>query len=251
MSAAYDQYNYSSYWAGREYEHESEVIALKAFLNKIPKIDSIIEVGAGFGRLTPYYVYRAKKVLLTDPSAKLLKEARQNLRQYRKLKFIQSKLENLPRKLNYRKFKLTIMIRVMHHIEDQEAVFEAIDKLTLPNGYLILEFANKIHWKAVLKNFSKGDFTFPIDIFPANQRTKQTLKKHNIPFLNFHPDTIRERLARQGFRILEMRSVSNVRSEFFKRHFPVSLLLSIEKLLQKPMAFFRFGPSIFVLARKY
>ena len=40
MSPAYDTYDYLSYWEKREYEHESEVIALSAFLKKIAKTEN-------------------------------------------------------------------------------------------------------------------------------------------------------------------------------------------------------------------
>src|SRR3989338_7906320 len=76
MAAAYDTYDYPGYWIGREYEHEAEIFAIKSFLKKIPVIKNVVEIGAGFGRLVPAYFFRARRVVLTDPSIKLLKIAR-------------------------------------------------------------------------------------------------------------------------------------------------------------------------------
>ena len=45
MAAAYDNYDYPSYWQGREYEHQSDVIALKSLLDQIPAIRALLEVG--------------------------------------------------------------------------------------------------------------------------------------------------------------------------------------------------------------
>jgi hypothetical protein len=53
MPAAYDTYDYPSYWEGRDYEHGSEEIAIKGFLNRIAKIKTALEIGAGYGRLVP------------------------------------------------------------------------------------------------------------------------------------------------------------------------------------------------------
>ncbi len=247
MAAAYDQYDYPAYWLERQYEHESEIIALNAFLSKIPKIRSILEVGAGFGRLTPFYAYRAKRIVLADPSAKLLKEARSK---GKNLEFIQSCLENLPGKLKRKRFDLVILVRVMHHLKDIDETLITINKLLSPKGYFILEFPNKLHGKAMLANFCHGNFTFPLDIFPFDKRTKKAKKEKVLPFFNYHPTIIEEKLVSRGFKILEKRSVSNIRNKFFKKNLPIGLLLSTEKKMQKPFSSINFGPSIFILAQK-
>lgn len=247
--AAYDTYNYTEYWEGREYEHESEVVALRAFLSKIPKIKTILEVGAGFGRLAPNYSFRAKKVVLTEPSRKLLGVAKKNVKGDN-VEFVQSTLENLPKKMKSRKFDLVIMVRVLHHIKDQDRCFEDISKLLKKRGYFILEFANKRHFKAYLKEFFHGNFTYALDITTKDIRSKKSKEQKTLPFLNFHPDKIREMLENCGFEVLEERSVSNIRSPFLKGIIPLSVLIWIEKHIQGLLSFFHFGPSIFYLARK-
>src|SRR5471030_1691282 len=118
MSAFYDSYDYTSYWQGREYEHESEVIAVREFLNKIPKVNKALEIGGGYGRLVPYYIYRTKQTTLTDPSAKLLSLAKERLANFKNLNIKQSTLENLTTKFKAGSFDLLLMIRVMHHLKD-------------------------------------------------------------------------------------------------------------------------------------
>lgn len=248
MAAAYDNYDYPSYWQGREYEHKSDVIALKSLLDKIPAIKSLLEVGVGFGRLTPTYFYRTNIITLTDPSAKLLKLARQRLPN-KKFRFIQSKIENLPSKIQTKSVDAIICVRVLHHIKDFKKAFAVINRLLKKNGYFILEFPNKCHSKAAVSEFFKGNFTFLLDIFPK-QVGGVTKDKQSLPFFNYHPDQIKDELKNQGFRIIEIRSVSNVRSPRLKRILPLNILLSIEKLLQKPLSKIHFGPSIFILAQK-
>src|SRR5258708_1771062 len=113
--AYYDTYDYSSYWTGREYEHESEVICIKEFLSKIPKINRAIEIGGGYGRIVPNYVFRTKQTILTEPSLKLLTLAKKRLSNYKNIKYLQSTIENLNKKVKAKSFDLLIMIRVMHH----------------------------------------------------------------------------------------------------------------------------------------
>lgn len=250
MPAAYDYYDYPSFWKGREYEHESEGVALKAFLKKIPKVKKLVEVGAGYGRLVPIYAYIAEKAVLTDPSAKLLKIARKNVKG-KKFRIIQTSLENFSGKIGSNSTDLVIMVRVLHHIKDLDEAFSEISKIIKPKGHLILEFANKRHFKALLSEFLHGNLTFTLDIFPKDIRSKKSKKdKKTLPFVNYHPDFIRGTLKKHNFTIREERSVSNIRSPFVKKIIPKSVLLFFERVLQRPLAKILFGPSIFTLAQK-
>jgi ubiquinone/menaquinone biosynthesis C-methylase UbiE len=245
MSAAYDTYDYPAYWEGREYEHHAEIWALKKFLEQIPSIKSILEIGAGYGRLVPTYEFRAKKVVLTDPSAKLLKVAREKYK-LKKFRFVQSTLCNLMSKFHRNSFDLVILVRVLHHIKDLEKAFEIISKLVKPGGFLILEYPNKKHFKASVKQILKGDTTYPLDIFKKDINTTKT----SLPFYNYHPDEINRYLNESGFKVLHKRSVSNIRSRKAKKLLSKQVLLTLEKKLQKPFASLDFGPSIFILAQK-
>lgn len=250
MPAAYDNYDYPAYWKGRDYEHASEFLAIKELLLKIPKVDRSIEVGAGFGRLLPSYQFRVKRAVLSDPSVKLISKAKRKYKHNKKVEFIQASLNNLKNKKRAKSFDLCVMVRVLHHIEDIDKAFQSVSALLKDKGYFILEFPNKSHLKASVKNILKGDLTYPINIFPIDIRSKKHLKNKTLPFVNYHPDQIKEKLKDAGFEIIEMRSVSNIRSTFMKRFFPLSFLLDLEKMFQIPLSKINFGPSFFVLARK-
>jgi 2-polyprenyl-3-methyl-5-hydroxy-6-metoxy-1,4-benzoquinol methylase len=252
MSAHYDSYDYPTYWEGRDYEHQSEVIAIKELLAKIPKIKNILEIGAGFGRLVPTYAYRGKKIILTDPSSKLLNVARNNpsLSKKRNIIYKQSTLQNITNKVAKKSIDLAIMVRVIHHLEDPIEAFKIVNSLLKPRGYFILEFANKSHAKAMLKEMAQGNLTFPLDIFPKDLSSKKSLKSHCLPFINYHPDKMEEMLRAEGFEIIERRSVSNIRSTWLKKLISLKASLAVEKILQKPFACINFGPSLFLLVRK-
>ena len=61
---------------------------------------------------------------------------------------------------------------------DSEKAFETISRLLKKRGYLILEFANKQHLKATISEFIKGNFTFALDIFPKDLRSKRAKNKN-------------------------------------------------------------------------
>jgi ubiquinone/menaquinone biosynthesis C-methylase UbiE len=254
MPAAYDTYDYPAYWDGREYEHQAEIIAIQSFLHQIPhKIKRALEIGGGYGRLVPAYMYRSDKIVLTDPSKKLLSLAEKNLSskmKKRKIQFLQSKIETLSSKLKPKSVDLIVIVRVLHHIYDIDRAFETISRLTKKNGYLVLEFANKMHAKAAMIELCRGNFTFPLDLEPKDIRSQKSIDDKTLPFVNYHPDTITKKLQAHGYKIIETRSVSNVRSTFLKRILPREILLSFEKMVQGPFAKLFFGPSIFILAKK-
>lgn len=249
MAAHYDTYDYPAYWIGREYEHEAEVMAIRAFLEKIPKLGSILEVGAGFGRLVPAYSFRAKRVILSEPSTKLLKIARLSYPE-EKFSFVQTTAQNLGQRMKSSSIDLAVCVRVVHHVEEIDDVIRNVSRILKEKGYFILEFANKRHLKATLLEFLKGNITFPIDIFPSDKRSARSVKAKSLPFLNYHPDEIRRKLSEFGFELVEARSVSNIRSPLIKRHLPTETLLAWERVLQRPLSYINFGPSIFLLLQK-
>ena len=250
MAAHYDTYDYPNYWIGRDYEHGSELIALKDFLAKISKIGTIVEIGAGFGRLTPTYFYRAKRAILTDPSAKLLKTAREEFAEKKNVHILQAGIESLGGKIRGSSADLVIMVRVLHHITDLDQALSTINRILKPNGYFILEFPNKMHLKATLRQLIRGNLTFRFDIFTSDKRSAKSKRQKKISFLNYHPDMVFEKLRENGFEIIEKRSVSNIRSSFIKNLLPCNFLLALEEFLQIPFAYINFGPSIFILAKK-
>ncbi len=249
MSAYYDRFDYPSYWTGREYEHRSEILAISSFLNKIQNIDKVLEIGGGYGRLVSTYLPRAKKILFSDPSSKLLSIANKKINSD-KVSYLHTAIENIDKKIKGNKFDVVVMVRVLHHIKNICKTFKSIYKLLDNKGFLILEFPNKLHSKAVFKELLKGNFTILYDFFPKDVRSPGNIQNKCISFNNYHPGYIIELLKSCGFDIVEIRSVSNVRNEFLKKHIPLKTLNRIEELLQIIFSWVYFGPSTFVLAQK-
>ncbi len=257
MAAAYDSFDYEDYWKGRDYEHYSELYALREFLSKIKKLGTIADIGCGYGRITPSYINRAKRVIFTDPSASLLKDLRKNLEFIKKqqsysakTKIIQGSIENLPGKIRKNTIDLVILVRVLHHINEPEKAIEIVSTFLRPGGYIILEFPNKLHGKALFKNIIHGNVTYPLEIFPLDKRSPKNIKKKTLPFMNYHPDSVLKCLKDNRFDIVSVRSVSNIRSDKLKKNIPLDTLITIEKALQLPLSKIFFGPSIFILAKK-
>jgi len=246
---AYDTYDYPRYWRTRKYEHLSEVVAIREFLSTRGKLKKLADIGCGYGRLLPAYVDSAEKIILTDPSSRLLKIAK-DVCKGENIEIKKGSVENAGDKIEKSSLDAVVLVRVLHHVEDLDKAFGSINSTLKKDGLLIVEFANKLHGKAIFKNIIKGNFTFPLDIFRIDRRSKKNKKEKSIAFYNYHPDEVKRILEENGFKVIEKRSVSNFRSSFIKKIIPLSILMYVEKKLQKPLASVNFGPSIFLYAKK-
>ncbi|MDD3531998.1 MAG: methyltransferase domain-containing protein [Candidatus Shapirobacteria bacterium] len=246
--AFYDHYNYQRYWRGREYEHEAEIVALEKLFGQIPlkNRQTILDVGAGFGRLTPIYANRFVSCVLLEPSQKLINQAKRKL-QYQNLEFKSGQGESFQLKT---KFDVVLTVRVAHHIQDLPSFLKNINHHLKDNGFLILEFANKTNFKACLKALFEGNWSFLKNLASTDRRSPANINQETILFLNHHPVKVREDLKQSGFEVVTRLSVSNFRWPILKKFVPTGILLRGEKILQLFLAKINFGPSIFILAQK-
>lgn len=65
-SLSYDDpaYDYQEYWHQREYENQADKNALRRLFQLIPAKETIVDIGAGFGRLAPVYAPLFHRCLL-------------------------------------------------------------------------------------------------------------------------------------------------------------------------------------------
>lgn len=248
MPSPYDLYDYVSYWKGRTYEDNAERIALEQFLEKIFSRESLVDIGGGFGRLCNTYSPLFKECLIVDPSQKNLVEGEKLFKNFINVKFKKDSLPNLDLKND--SFGTVLMIRVAHHISELLPSFKEINRILKSKGFLVLEFANKMHFVSKIKALFTLNFKYFSDTAPVEKRSLSSIKQRKITFVNHHPKKIIEDLKNSGFEIMEVLSVSNFRSSILKKILPQKLLLYLEKISQKPFSKIYFGPSIFVLAQK-
>lgn len=250
--ADYDQsdYDYIQFWQTRQYENQSEKIALDKLLPKAGK--ALIDLGGGFGRLAKLYSPRFSQCILLDYSQKNLDQAKilSQTAGIANLEIKRGNVYDLPFK--NKEFDAILMVRIIHHLlEPEKAMLEAT-RILKPDGTFILEFANKIHLKARIRAWLKGDFGFskdknPLNLEPCGLRPAQIL-------VNYHPQHIQQMLESAGFLIKKKISVSNFRIPILKKLIPLPILLFFESCLQRvselSLFHFYFGPSIFLLCTK-
>lgn len=238
------KHNYKDYWQGRDYEHDSEEIAIRRLL-KGKKFRHAADIGGGYGRLCILLKEYARKVTLAEPSQQQLDIAKDFLKDYPQIDQKLMQADDL--RFEPQELDLITMIRVMHHLPDPSEEFAQIAKVLSDDGIFILEVANYAHARNRLKHAVKMQ-KLPVE--PVDIRSRRNKRDDEIAFVNHNPKTVQRQLAHAGLKVDKVLSVSNLRSPGLKKIVPKSVMLSIEKVMQPTFARTYFGPSVFFLVKK-
>ncbi len=225
-----------SFWeqGGRAYEDQAEAIALKRMLPKSGKL--MLELGAGAGRNTPRYA-GFERIVVLDYSTTQLAQAQERLGRTDKYIYVAADVYRLPFQNGL--FDAATMIRVLHHMADAPKALAQIQATLQPGATFILEFANKLNLKAILRYWLGRQSWSPFTLEPVE------FVKLNF---DFHPQAIRNWLGSLSFNIEKILTVSHFRLGLLKRLIPAKLLAAVDGLFQPTGAFFQVTPSVFVKA---
>ena len=238
------KHNYRDYWEGRDYEDAAERIAIKRLVEG-KHFRHAVDVGGGYGRLCIFLENYADKVTLAEPSQQQLDIAKDYLKDHPEID--RKLLQAADLKFPDGSVDLLTTIRIWHHVPDPAAEFQEIARVLSDDGYFIMEFANYTHFRNRIKFALKGK-RFPTK--PVDIRSNENRNENELPFVNHNPKTVIKQLAHAGLRVESVLSVSNLRSQGLKKVVPKGVMLSAEKMMQKPLAGMYFGPSTFFLIRK-
>jgi len=236
----YEGSRYSTeFWTKeREYEDRAERIALKKLLP--PRGGTLIEIGAGAGRLADLYL-GYERIVLMDYARSTLVEARERVAasfpdamRAARFRFVAADLYALPFVAGL--FDTVTMVRVMHHIADVPTALQGIAATLKPNATFVLEFANKRNLKAILRYLARRQAWSPFAPEPVE------FVKLNF---DFHPAWMETRLREAGFSVKNTLSVSHFRWALLKRLIPAKTLAAVDGAIQRVGAAWKLAPSIF------
>jgi ubiquinone/menaquinone biosynthesis C-methylase UbiE len=220
---------------GRQYEDQSEAIALRRLLPKGGHL--LLELGAGAGRNTPRYA-GFERVVLLDYSRTQLQQAQERLGRGSRYVYVAADIYRLPFVDGL--FDAATMIRTLHHMADAPAALHQVRAALQPGAAFILEFANKQNMKAILRWLLRRQSWSPfapgaVEFVPLN--------------FDFHPRTLRGWLREIGFRVERSLTVSHFRLEALKRLVPTGILVGLDSILQWTGGLVQLSPSVFLRAR--
>jgi len=226
-----------TFWdtGAREYEDQSEALAIGRLLPKAGRL--LLELGAGAGRNTLRYAGYDRIVLL-DYSLTQLQQARERLGGGGRFLYVAANVYQLPFAPGV--FDSATMIRTLHHLTDPSLALHEVRRVLEPDAPFLLEYANKLNLKSIVRFFlrrqSWSPFSHdPVEYLPLN--------------FDFHPVSVRQWLAESGFSILRQATVSHFRIGWVKRAVPARLLARMDFLVGYTGGFLQLSPSVFLLAR--
>lgn len=238
----YEGSRYSTeFWdATRAYEDAVERVAMRALLP--PAGRTLIEIGAGFGRMADLYAGYAT-VVLFDYAHTQLAQAVERLGEYGvagqpRYLYVQGDFYHLPFVAGL--FDTVTMVRTLHHAADAPAVLRGIADILGPRGAFVLEFANKLNLKAIARYLLRRQSWSPFALEPVEFVALN---------FDFHPRWMWAQLEQAGLRREAVRTVSHFRVDLLKRLLPTRLLTALDVLAQPTGALWQLSPSVFTRTR--
>jgi SAM-dependent methyltransferase len=226
----------TSFWdkGGRAYEDKAEEIALRRMLPAQGSL--LLELGAGAGRNTPRYT-GYERIVLLDYSRTQLAQARTRLGDSPRYTYVAADIYKMP--FIDGLFDGATMIRTLHHMADAPKALGQVRRVLASGATFILEFANKLNLKAILRYWLGRQDWNPFSLEPVEFVALN---------FDFHPKAIRGWLTDLGFQIEKTLTVSHFRLGILKRLLPASLLAAMDGLAQPTGALWQLTPSVFVKA---
>jgi ubiquinone/menaquinone biosynthesis C-methylase UbiE len=226
----------ASFWdtGGRAYEDAAEEIALKRLLPAHGQ--HLLELGAGAGRNTPRYT-GFDRVTLVDFSLTQLQQASSRLGKSDCYRYVAADIYKLP--FGDNQFDAATMIRTLHHMKDAPLALSRVFACLEPRAVFILEYANKLNLKAIIRYALKQQTWSPYTLEPVEFAELN---------FDFHPQAIRNWLEKTGFTLERQLTVSHFRVEILKRLFPVRLLANLDAMASLTGDWWQLTPSVFTLS---
>jgi len=219
----------------RAYEDACETQALRRLMPASGRV--LLELGAGAGRNTLRYG-GFERIALLDYSRTQLAQARARLGNGPRFTYVAANIYRLPFVDGL--FDGATMIRTLHHMADPSAALAEVRRVSSEGATFILEYANKLNLKAIVRYLLRRQAWSPFGLEPIEFATLN---------FDFHPRAVRAWLTRADFRIERQITVSHFRVDWMKRAVPTKTLVMLDGLAGRTGDLWQLSPSVFVRAR--
>jgi SAM-dependent methyltransferase len=248
--ADYDRndYDYRTYWDGRDYEAWAEERALRRTAPMLGRPDWMVDFGAGFGRNAVHYRDRARRYVLVDYSATNLANAARTLAGdvgSGRAVLVRADVNRLP--FADAAFDSAMVVRVLHHLPDVDGALVEMGR-TVRERWL-LDVPIKHHALGLARAAVRGDLAAVRG--PDPLMTGRT----DSPFWNFRLSAVRTHLFAAGWDTRVVASVNNLRR--WDRGLPPAVVRTLRPAVRAVETAVRhggrgwWGPSQFVYARRH
>jgi len=230
----YEGQDYEKFWTGpgkRYLDALEQAIVARTLAGG----DSIVEIGAGFGRLGRSYISRYRHVHMVEPASNLREIA---ARTYGDAAvYHDASVLELP--FPESSFDAALMVRVFHHLGDPEKALRELYRVLKPKGILVFNYSNRRNIRRIA-GYLTG-------------RTPNPFKsgaEHYEPALIGHTPADVEALLRSiGFGVRCQYGVGLV-DKAIERFPPAGRIMKPSLLLSRLAGALKISPAQFVVAEK-
>lgn len=204
--ADYDsnEYDYRTFWTGREYEQWAESAVLTPLLRRLPQATWFADFGGGYGRNIDHYRDLTRHGVLVDYSVNNLQTASDvhaAAISTNKLYLVRADLAALP--FRDSAFDASMTIRVLHHLRDADGALH--ETLRTVGTAAVIDVPIKNHVLARARALAKRDSA-------ALRGSKpRIVGSSEHPFSEFSLKAVRDAIGAEGFDTELVASVNNLR----------------------------------------
>ncbi len=134
----YEGKDYEGFWvgAGKRY---LDALEQRIISEVLTGGDSILDIGAGFGRLGPCYISKFRSAHMLEPASNLRESAQRKFGSA--VQFYSGNVYELP--FPDCVFDAALMIRVFHHLGSPDAALKEVNRVLKPGGMFVFSYSNK------------------------------------------------------------------------------------------------------------
>jgi SAM-dependent methyltransferase len=245
-AAMYDDpdFDYSRFWAGRDYEHEAELLAIRRLLCG-SWFAHAVNVGGGYGRLCSVPAEHAARVTLVDARSQQLALSEEMLPAG--LAVARQLADPAQSGLQGGCADLVALIRVLQYQPSPAPLLAELARVLVPGVLAIVEVANSAHAGNRLAARMRGR---RIPLTPVDLSSAASRRRGAAPFVHHHPRALVQQFRVAGLSERRVLSVSNMRHALAMAVLSERGMLAAERVTQVALGLCYFGPSIFFLLEK-
>lgn len=230
----YEGQDYEQFWQGPAMRYVDELEhAIVAHV--LTGGESVVEVGAGFGRLGNCYVGKYHKAHMVEPASNLRAIAQQVYGG--SAEYHEAQAEKLPFQSD--SIDAVLMVRVFHHLGDPGAALGEIHRVLKPGGLLVFNYSNKRNLKRIA-GFALGRGRNPFD---------DRMEKYYDFLIGHSPRHVESLLDGAGFDIREQFGVG-VADKIVGAVPLLARVLKPSLVLSRALGSLKVAPAQFVVAVK-
>jgi SAM-dependent methyltransferase len=234
FSKDYEGVDYEHFWAGAGKRYLDR-LEQKIVKHVLPGGGSMVEIGAGFGRLGPCYIGKYRDVHMVEPASNLRTSAMNTFGDA--VKYHDASVYALPFADN--SFDAVLMVRVFHHLHNSDAALKELHRILRPGGTFVFSYSNLRNPGRIVR-FIAGKVPNP---FAAT-------KDLYLPDLFGHsPSLVRRLINETGFALKEQYATCILNSTINALPFLLPLI-NPPLMIERTLGAMEIAPAIFVVAQK-